>query len=181
MYNLIKVDINDISKKNTDIRVFNHEVFSDARGSISIRFEGIMPQSTENFISFKESISRKMTARGFHYQKDPYSQSKIIFVEKGEILDFFFDTNDENKKIYCLRIEEKMNKSLLIPKNYAHGFIALKKTKFKYLCIGEYSEKHEETFNILPSIAKIMNLKNLILSEKDSSYPLLDIKNIYNS
>lgn len=181
MYNLINVDIDDISKKNSDIRVFNHEVFYDTRGSLSIRFEGTIPQGTEYSISFKESVSQKMTARGLHYQRDPYGQSKIIFIEKGEILDFFFDTNDENKKLYCIRIEEKMNKSLLIPKNYAHGFIALKKTKFKYLCIGKYSEKHEETFNILPNIAKIMNLNNLILSEKDSSYPLLDIKNIFNS
>lgn len=180
MYNIYNININDISNEIKDIVVFNQNVFYDNRGSLSIQFEGLVSKNEIKYISLKESISEKMAARGLHHQVEPYGQTKIIFVERGEILDFFFNTNDKSKKIYCVRINSAMNKSILIPKNYAHGFIALKKTKFRYLCLGKYSEKHENTYNFFPNIAKKMNLKNLKLSDKDSSCPLLEIQKIYN-
>lgn len=180
MYNVFNVNINKISSVLEDVIVFDQNTFNDNRGSLSIKFEGKNNQIDSNFFSLKESISNRFAARGLHHQIEPYGQDKIIFVEDGEILDFFFDTTDKKKNIYCVRLESNINKSLFIPKNYAHGFIALKKTKFKYLCFGKYSEEHEVTYNIFPSISKMMNLNEIILSEKDSSYPKIKINKIYD-
>lgn len=173
MYNLIETNLNEISYINKEITVFKHKDFFDNRGSLSVQFEGLVPN--KRHISLKESISKKFTARGLHHQKKPYGQVKIIYVEKGEILDVFLDTEDKEKKVYCLKIDDSMKKSILIPERYAHGFITLKKTKFKYLCLGKYSEKHEVTYNLLDNIAKKMKLKNITMSNKDSSFPKIKL------
>ena len=57
----------------------------------------------------------------------------------------------ENKTLYFFELDQKFGKSIRIPPNFAHGFIALEATNFEYLCLGEYSEQHERTINILKS------------------------------
>ena len=44
-----------------------------------------------NFIQENESYSRKKVIRGMHYQKEPYSQQKIIRVLSGKIWDIVVD------------------------------------------------------------------------------------------
>ena len=68
-----------------------------------------------------------------------------------------------------------MNVSILFNENYAHGFISLKPTIFKYICLGKYSESNEITYNVFPSISKLLNLGKLSQSKKDAQYPSLEV------
>ena len=44
-----------------------------------------------NIIQENISYSKKDVIRGLHFQKEPYSQSKIVSVIKGKILDVIVD------------------------------------------------------------------------------------------
>ena len=97
MYRLKETSIEIISKQNKDIKVFNHLSFEDNRGNLKIHFEGLI---NSNHFSMKESFSKSLTARGLHFQNSPFKQSKIITVSKGEIIDFYLDTRDPEKKFF---------------------------------------------------------------------------------
>ena len=68
-----------------------------------------------------------------------------------------------------------MNLSIYFAKRFAHGFITITETKFKYVCIGKYIEDKEIVYNVLPSISKLLKLGNISLSKKDLSSSLIDV------
>lgn len=150
---------------NIGLTVFPHKKFSDERGYLTIQIES----NFDNFdkIIIKESYSEPLVGRGLHYQSHVYPQTKIINVLKGKILDVVFDPTDLSKTVYGFYLSENDCKSIIIPHNFAHGFISLEPTNFRYTCLGEYSEKHETTYNILDDISKILDLGTILLSDKD--------------
>ena len=71
---------------------------------------------------------KKGTVRGFHYQKKPRNEQKIVICNKGTILDVLIDLRKKSKnflKIYNFLLSENKNNCLLIPKGFAHGFQSL--------------------------------------------------------
>jgi len=99
-------------------------------------------------------------------------QIKIIEVLEGAILDFVFDINNPNF-VYFFELNDLDKKSVFIPSNFAHGFIALANVRFRYSCFGRYDEKSETTFNLLKSAADCLNITNVVLSAKDQAFPEL--------
>lgn len=174
MFKLVKVNPQNLKNMNLGIEVFENLSFKDDRGSLNVNFEGEISKSF-NFISIKESSSKPLTGRGLHHQENPFGQHKIISLEKGSILDFSFDTEKNDKQIYCLLLDSSMNISIHFPERFAHGFITLTETKFKYTCIGKYIEEKEITYNVLPSISKLLKLGDISLSKKDSSSSPIDV------
>ena len=174
MFKLEKISFKSLNNIDESIKVYKGLFFKDKRGLLSVNFEGKIINKS-NFISIKESFSNPMTARGLHFQKKPFGQDKIISIENGSILDFIYNTESRNKKIYYFPFDPSMNVSIYLPSKFAHGFIALEKTRFRYLCIGKYNEQSEVTYNFLPNISKLLKLSKVYLSKKDSSFPDLDV------
>ena len=174
MFKLINVDPHKIEKMNVGINVFKKISLKDDRGLLNVNYENEI-SSNSNFISIKNSISKPMVGRGLHHQINPFGQKKIISVEKGKILDFSFDTTKNEKIIYGIYLDEKMEITLSFPETFAHGFITLTETKFNYVCIGNYNEKAETVYNLLPSIGKKMKLGKIIQSKKDFFSPVLKV------
>ena len=81
---------------------------------------------------------KEFTLRGFHFQKTPYQEDKIISCISGEILNVSIDLRKNSKtylKVFSKVITSKDNTSLLIPKGFANAYLTLKKIqKFYIIC-----------------------------------------------
>ena len=79
---------------------------------------------------------KSYTLRGFHYQKYPYGEDKIITCLSGEIINVSIDLRKNSKtylKIFSIKINSKNKISLLVPKGFANAYLTLKKnTKILY-------------------------------------------------
>tara|TARA_B110000879_G_C11176547_1_gene516236 strand:+ start:2414 stop:2944 length:531 start_codon:yes stop_codon:yes gene_type:complete len=167
---LIEADLNNLNK--IGLNSFKKIIISDDRGSLNICHESNNSFQFKGF-SIKESFSYKGAARGLHIQ-DPRTspQTKIIEVLEGTIYDFVLDINEPDF-IYYFKLDANYQTSVLVPENFAHGFIALTDVRFRYMCFGGYDESKEKTYNFLNSAGKLLNINYLELSEKDASYPEL--------
>jgi dTDP-4-dehydrorhamnose 3,5-epimerase len=85
------------------------------------------------------------TLRGLHFQMGDKSQSKLIKVITGGIIDFIIDIRSESSdymKLYVYNI--KPNDELFVPKGFAHGFITTEpNTIVQYLVDNDYSPESE--------------------------------------
>lgn len=71
------------------------------------------------------SVSKKGTLRGLHFQKNPYSQGKLIKVFNGKILDCVVDLRKDSKtygQYQTFELSASDNKSLYVGRGFAHGF-----------------------------------------------------------
>ena len=79
------------------IKRFKNKVFEDERGYFTVNYNiGDLPEKI-NFIQDNESYSIKNTFRGMHFQSYPYSQTKLIRLIHGKILDFVMDIRPKSK------------------------------------------------------------------------------------
>ena len=134
-----------------------------------------------NFIQDNESKSNQRgVLRGLHYQIAPFSQSKLVRVVRGRVLDVALDIRKDSStfgKHVSVELSEKNKKQVFIPKGFAHGFVVLSEEAiFCYKVDQYYSKKHErglafddKEINIDWQIAN----KDLILSDADQDYPRL--------
>ena len=87
----------------TDIEglvVIEPRVFGDSRGYF---FESFSQREFENevgqvrFVQDNESKSSYGVVRGLHFQKPPHTQSKLVRVVKGRVLDVAVDLRRDSK------------------------------------------------------------------------------------
>lgn len=160
-----------------DLLIIEPKVFGDERGYF---FESFNENKfNENGLSFSfiqdnEAKSTKGVLRGLHFQNPPYTQTKLIRVISGEILDVVVDLRKNSNtygSTFSLVLNEENKIQLLIPKGFAHGYVVLSdealvsyKVDEKYM--PEYEEGliwNDETLNIDWKI----DHQYLNLSEKD--------------
>ena len=158
-------------------------VLGDERGYF---FESFRRDLFENTIGYKvdfiqdnESRSAKGVLRGLHFQIPPFTQSKLVRVIKGEVLDVAVDIRKNSptfgKHVSALLSAE--NKcQLFIPRGFAHGFVVLSEEAiFSYKVDNYYSAECDR--GLLYSdpdlgIDWLMPVQNVTLSEKDQKQPL---------
>lgn len=165
-------DLNIIETKMfTDNRGYFFETFNKTRFSgIGINFE---------FVQDNVSKSDYGVIRGLHYQLDPASQTKLLTVLSGSIIDVAVDlrkNSDTFGKHFSLKLEAGDGKMLLIPRGFAHGFASLSDdTVILYKCDGLYSPSHERgiIYND-PDLDIDWNIpsSNVLIAERDLSFPL---------
>jgi dTDP-4-dehydrorhamnose 3,5-epimerase len=159
------------------------EVHKDNRGYF---FESFNSNTFLNAgISFKpvqdnESRSSMGVIRGLHYQLKPYSQSKLIRVIQGKILDIVLDIRKDSLtfgKWYAIELDSDTKNQLLIPGGFAHGFSVLSETAIiQYKCDNFYNSRYERGIALNdPELNINWKIKesDRIVSEKDMKYPLL--------
>jgi dTDP-4-dehydrorhamnose 3,5-epimerase len=135
------------------------------------------------FIQDNESFSTKGTLRGLHYQLPPFSQSKLVRVTQGEVLDVAVDIRKGSPTFgkYVSAVLSSENKQqLFVPRGFAHGFLVLSKTAvFNYKVDNYYSPDCDRGICFNDSeigengIDWKLDLKELLLSEKDKLAPTL--------
>tara|TARA_R110002050_G_scaffold183732_1_gene317156 strand:- start:825 stop:1364 length:540 start_codon:yes stop_codon:yes gene_type:complete len=100
-----------------------------------------------NFVQDNISVSKKGVLRGLHYQTGKYAQAKLVQVLKGEVLDVVVDLRRDSNTYgqhFKLNLSAKNKKSIFIPKDMAHGFLALTDDViFSYKCDSYYHKEAE--------------------------------------
>ena len=131
-----------------------------------------------NFVQENIVRSKKNVFRGLHLQKTPYSQSKLVSVQNGKILDFVIDLREGSKAFgesYSINLSSDNNLSLFVPADFAHGYLTLEdNTVVSYKVDNYYSPSHEEGIRYNdPSINIQLPVDSelLIISEKDKNFP----------
>jgi dTDP-4-dehydrorhamnose 3,5-epimerase len=146
-------------------KLINIPSFEDKRGLMQIISEG-------NFHSkiVKMTSSKKFSLRGFHFQKPPFKQKKIIFLIEGEIQDVLLKVDSDGKSLnefMEFRLKANSNNCAIeIPEDWAHAYLTLsKESKLLYLCDEVYG--NEISINPLIYSRWISSAYLLNISEKD--------------
>ncbi len=167
-----------------DLFVIEPKVFIDKRGYF---FESFSKKNFQkngleyNFVQDNQSNSKHGVIRGLHYQLNPYSQSKLVRILQGEVLDVVVDLRKSSKtfgKYFSIRLSVNNKKQLLIPKGFAHGFSVLSNTAtLFYKCDNYYCPNLERGINIFDKNLKIdwkIDKNEMIISERDTLLPIFD-------
>ena len=153
------------------VLIIKPRVFTDSRGYFFESFsqrefdEKVAPilGHTINFVQDNESKSSYGVMRGLHFQRPPFTQSKLVRCVKGAVLDVAVDIRKDSptygQHVECLlcgfdeegeRIAKELNDTLpsyishhtsaigmamFISKGFAHGFAVLSpEAVFQYKC-----------------------------------------------
>ena len=168
------------------VKLFSIKSYEDNRGSFSEVFLSQLdyPEFNIEYVQENESISNFGVFRGMHLQKGNCSQSKLIRVVRGKLIDVICDlrmSSPSFKKIMFIELNPKQ--LLFLPKGLAHGFLSLEEgTILNYKCDNFYNKRSESGFNLFESRVEIdfpIEIDDLIISDKDKSLPGLDNSYIY--
>ena len=136
--------------------------------------------SIGEIVQINHSFSvKKGTFRGFHYQLPPFAEEKIVSCLQGEVLDFVLDIRKGSKtflKHDSIILSEKNNRSVLIPKGCAHGFITLTENcKLLYLHTTFYQQEFERGITVSdPRVNVKLPTGIEEISERDQHHALLN-------
>jgi len=128
-------------------------------------------------VNISENI-HSQTLRGFHFQKFPYSEDKIITCIKGEAHNIVIDMRKKSKT-YMLwqsfRLSEINRLGLLVPKGCANAYLTLeKKTWILYFHSQFYKPGFEKSINYNDPKFKFDWPKKIkVISKKDNSIKFL--------
>ena len=162
--------------------VIEPRVFEDARGYF---FESFSQREFDakvrpiTFVQDNESKSSYGVMRGLHFQRPPFTQSKLVRCVKGAVLDVAVDIRKGSPTygqhvecLLCAHDEEgahiakqfsgytfngqwstfngQLGQQFFIPKGFAHGFAVLSETAvFQYKCDEFYHPEADGGINIL--------------------------------
>jgi len=138
-----------------------------------------------HFVQDNESVSSRGVLRGLHFQKPPFSQSKLVRCLKGEILDVALDLRKKSKTyglFETILLSDKNKNQLFIPKGFAHGFVVLSKSAIVSYKVDNYYNPNYESGVLWNDTDLNIDWKikadEVILSEKDKNLsPLAKIIN----
>ena len=168
------------------VKLFSIKSCEDNRGSFSEVFLSKLdhPEFKIEYVQENESISNFGVFRGMHLQKGNHSQSKLVRVVKGKVIDVICDLRKSSpsfKKI--IFIELNPNQLLFMPKGLAHGFLSLEEgVILNYKCDNYYNQSSESGFNLFNSKVETdfpLLSDDISMSIKDKSLPDLDNSYIY--
>ena len=179
----------EIIKTTIDgVLIIESKVFGDKRGYFFESFsqrefdEKVVPilGHTINFVQDNESMSSYGVMRGLHFQRPPYTQSKLVRCVKGAVLDVAVDirkgsptygqhvecllcAHDEEGERFAKELGEVVTSSIspltsyiglqfFVPRGFAHGFAVLSETAvFQYKCDEFYHPEADGGISILDS------------------------------
>jgi dTDP-4-dehydrorhamnose 3,5-epimerase len=134
-----------------------------------------------NFCQENFSESKFGVLRGLHFQKNPFSQSKLVSVIKGKILDVVVDIRKSSKHYgenFSIELDDTENKQLFVPRGFAHGFLVLSDSaKVSYKVDNYYNPEAECGLNYNDPLLNIdwkINNESITVNKKDTSYPKFD-------
>ena len=174
--------------------IIEPRVFEDSRGYFFESFSqrefdekvlpllqtsAISPQTSLRFVQDNESKSSYGVMRGLHFQRPPFTQSKLVRCVKGAVLDVAVDIrkgsptygqhvecllcahDEEGERIakqfnghifngQCSMFNGQLGQQFFVPRGFAHGFAVLSETAvFQYKCDEFYHPEADGGISIL--------------------------------
>ena len=163
--------------------IIKPKVYGDARGYF---FESFSQREFEekvrkiNFVQDNESMSTYGVMRGLHFQRPPYTQSKLVRCVKGRVLDVAVDIRKGSPTYgqhVAVELTEDNHRQFFVPRGFAHGFVVLSEMAiFQYKCDNFYAPEADGGISIKDESLGIdwqIPTENAILSEKDIKHVCL--------
>ena len=163
--------------------IIEPRIFEDARGYF---FESFSQREFDEkfgpviFVPDNESKSSYGVMRGLHFQRPPFTQSKLVRCVKGAVLDVAVDIRKGSPTYgqhVAVELSEDNHRQFFISKGFAHGFSVLSETAvFQYKCDEFYHPEADAGISILDDSLGIdwrVPITKAILSQKDTKHPLL--------
>ena len=163
--------------------IIEPKVFKDQRGYF---FESFSQREFEakvrkvNFVQDNESMSSYGVMRGLHFQRLPYTQSKLVRCVKGKVLDVAVDIRKGSPTYgqhVAVELSEDNHRQFFVPRGFAHGFAVLSDTAvFQYKCDNFYAPQADGGISIKDDSLGIdwkIPTDMAILSEKDTLHSCL--------
>ncbi len=177
MINVIKIDIEGVL-------IIEPKVFGDARGYFLESFNAKeFSEKTGlniNFVQDNESMSSYGVMRGLHFQRPPFTQSKLVRCVKGAVLDVAVDIRKGSPTYgqhVAVELSEENHRQFFVPRGFAHGFAVLSETAvFQYKCDNFYAPQADGGISILDDSLGIdwkIPTDKALLSDKDTKHALL--------
>lgn len=171
-------------KTNIDgVFIIEPRVFNDARGYFfeSYSERDFNAQVREiHFVQDNESKSSYGVMRGLHFQRPPFTQSKLVRCVRGAVLDVAVDIRKGSPTYgqhVAVELTEDNHRQFFVPRGFAHGFAVLSdEAVFQYKCDNYYAPQSEGAIAWDDPDLGIdwrVPLENRILSEKDAHHPRL--------
>lgn len=168
----------EVIKTSLDgVVIIEPRVFRDARGYF---FESFSQREFEekvrsvHFVQDNESMSTYGVMRGLHYQRMPYTQSKLVRCVKGAVLDVAVDIRKGSPTFgqhVAVELTEDNHRQLFVPRGFAHGFAVLSDIAvFQYKCDNFYHPEADAGIQLMDEDLGIdwrIPIEQAILSEKD--------------
>lgn len=166
------------------VLILEPRVFNDRRGYFFESFNAAEFAAKTgldiNFVQDNESKSSYGVLRGLHFQKGEHSQSKLVRVVKGRVLDVAVDIRRSSPTFgrhVAVELSGENHLQFFIPRGFAHGFAVLSdEAVFQYKCDRFYAPASEGAIAWNdPDLAIDWKLPAdaVILSEKDRHHPML--------
>ena len=171
-----------------ELLIIEPRVFKDARGYFFELFSqrefdekvGNIIGHTVRFVQDNESMSSYGVMRGLHFQRPPFTQTKLVRCVKGSVLDVAVDIRKGSPtfgKHVAVELTEDNHRQFFVPRGFAHGFVVLSETAiFQYKCDNFYAPQADGGISILDDSLGIdwrIDADKAILSEKDTKHAML--------
>ena len=179
LYNTIDVIRTEID----GVVIIEPKIFGDARGYF---FESFSQREFEekvrkiNFVQDNESMSSYGVMRGLHFQRPPFTQSKLVRCVKGAVLDVAVDIRKGSPTYgqhVAVELTEDNHRQFFVPRGFAHGFAVLSETAiFQYKCDNFYAPQADGGISIKDESFGIdwkIPTDKALLSEKDTLHECL--------
>lgn len=163
--------------------ILEPRIFQDARGYF---FESFSQREFEervghvHFVQDNESMSTYGVMRGLHFQRPPYTQTKLVRCVSGRVLDVAVDIRQGSPTYgqhVAVELTAENHRQFFIPKGFAHGFAVLSETAvFQYKCDEFYHPEADAGISILDESLGIdwrIPTDKAILSDKDTRHGML--------
>ncbi len=173
---VIKTDIEGVV-------IIEPRVFTDARGYF---FESYSKREFDekvrpvDFVQDNESCSSYGVMRGLHFQRPPFTQSKLVRCVRGAVLDVAVDIRKNSPTFgrhVAVELTEENHLQFFVPRGFAHGFAVLSDIAvFQYKCDNYYAPQADGGIAITDSSLGIdwrIDPSKAILSEKDLHHAIL--------
>ena len=179
----------NVIKTNIEgVLIIEPKVFNDARGYFFESFsqrefdEKVAPilGHTIRFVQDNESMSSYGVMRGLHFQRPPFTQSKLVRCVKGAVLDVAVDIRKGSPTFgqhVAVELTGDNRRQFFISKGFAHGFAVLSETAvFQYKCDEFYHPEADGGISIMDQSLGInwkIPTDQALLSEKDTKHQML--------
>lgn len=173
---VIKTDIEGVV-------IIEPRIFKDSRGYF---FESYSKREFDekvrpvDFVQDNESCSTRGVMRGLHFQRPPFTQSKLVRCVKGAVLDVAVDIRKDSPtygRYVAVELTEDNHRQFFVPRGFAHGFAVLSDIAvFQYKCDNYYHPEADGGISIQDTSLGIdwrLDPAAAILSDKDLKHPLL--------
>ena len=163
--------------------IIEPRVFKDTRGYF---FESFSQREFDEkvrpiqFVQDNESMSIFGVIRGLHFQRPPFTQSKLVRCVQGRVLDVVVDIRKGSPTFgqhVAIELSEDNHFQVFIPRGFAHGFAVLSDVAvFQYKCDEFYHPEADAGIQLMDDSLGIdwqIPKDQAILSNKDLKHPCL--------